>query len=246
MSATLDAAPLDEESRQALRQFFLQSSTYVMGKDAPEPEHAELATCWGEQRVLDSVIGAIATGHDQETLAIAPQFAARRSVFLGLLVRMMQSGRAALVHFVIAALEQDPSLGACRFSGKALLHFASGAGCLDVVAFLLRQGGDPNIQDRGGHTPLYCAANECASAAGPELVRILVEAGAEVNACGGVTRATPLHMAARRGFVEIAQALLDCGARVAARDSKGDTPLQRAINCRREGVAQLLRTRGRG
>jgi ankyrin repeat protein len=51
-------------------------------------------------------------------------------------------------------------------------------------------------------------------------------------------------MAARRGHVEIARALLDSGATVNARDRKGDTPLQRAINCRKDGVAKLLQERG--
>jgi ankyrin repeat protein len=79
---------------------------------------------------------------------------------------------------------------------------------------------------------------------GPEVVRALVRAGADVNACGGVARPTALHMAARRGHVEIARALLDSGAAVNARDRKGDTPLQRAINCRKNGVSQLLLERG--
>ena len=51
-------------------------------------------------------------------------------------------------------------------------------------------------------------------------------------------------MAARRGHVEIVRALLDSGAAVNAQDRKGDTPLARAINCRKSGVAQLLRERG--
>jgi ankyrin repeat protein len=103
---------------------------------------------------------------------------------------------------------------------------------------------DPNIQGRGDHTPLYCAANECASQTGPVVVRALLRAGADVNACSGVTRATALHMAARRGHVEIARALLEAGAAVNVQDRKGDTPLQRAINCRRNEVSQLLRERG--
>jgi len=44
--------------------------------------------------------------------------------------------------------------------------------------------------------------------------------------------------------VEIARALLDFGAAMEARDSKGDTPLQRAMNCRRAAVAQLLLEHG--
>jgi truncated hemoglobin YjbI len=240
MEATLDAAPLDDATRNALRDFFSRSSAYVIGRDVAESDHDELAARWREQRVLDTVIAAIAEGRDDETVALAPRFASRPSVFVGLLARMVQSGRARLVQFVIDAAESDPSLASRRFAGTTLLHFAAGAGCLEVVALLLRVGVDPNIVGRGGHTPLYCVANECASETGPEVVRALVRAGADVNAGGGVTRATALHMAARRGHVEIARTLLDSGAAVNARDYKGCTPLQRAINCRKNGVSQLL------
>jgi truncated hemoglobin YjbI len=244
MEATLEAAPVDDETREALRQFFSHSSAYVMGKESAQPKHEELAARWAEQRVLDDAIGAIATGHDDEALALAPRFASRPSVFVGLLARMVQSGRAGLIRFVIDEVERQPSLAARWFSGRTLLHLASGAGCFEVVGLLLRLGADPDTKDRGGHTPLYCVANECASDAGPQVARALVSAGADVNACGGITKATPLHMAARRGSVEIARALLDCGAAIEARDRNGTTPLQRAINCRRDGVSQLLVERG--
>src|SRR5947209_15862157 len=138
---------------------------------------------------------------NDETLVLVPRFASRPSVFVGLLARMVQSGHARLIHFVIDAAENDPSLATRRFAGTTLLHFASGAGCLEVVALLLRLGVDPNIRGRGDHTPLYCVANECASETGAEVVRLLVRAGADVNACGGVRRGTALHMAARRGHV---------------------------------------------
>ena len=244
MEATLDAAPLDDATRGAFHNFFSHSSAYITGKDAGEPDDEELAACWNEQRILDSVIAAIVEGRDDETLALAPRFASRPSVFVGLLARMTQSGRPRLIHFVINAVENDSSLPTRRFTGTTLLHFAAGAGCLEVVTLLLRFGVDPNTLGRGDHTPLYCVANECASETGAEVVRALVRAGADVNACGGVTRATALHMAARRGHVEIARALLDSGAAVLARDRKGDTPLQRAINCRKDGVSRLLLERG--
>jgi ankyrin repeat protein len=153
---------------------------------------------------------------------------------------MMQSRRDALIPFVIDAVEREPSLTTPRFAGRTLLHFASGAGCLRVVESLLRLGADANARDGGSHTPLYRVANECGSDDGPEIVRALVDAGGDVNASGGVKRTTPLHMAARRGFMGIAQALLDRGAAAGAKDIKGDTPLQRARNCRRDDVVRLL------
>jgi hypothetical protein len=243
MGAALDAGPLEEGTRKALRQFFLHGSAYVAGQESAGPEHAELAARWSEQRILDDAIGAIAAGDDPTALALAPQFAARPPVYFGLLARMAQSGRAGLIRFVIDAVNNEPSLAARRFSGRTLLHFASAAGCFEVVALSLRLGTDPNLKDRGGHTPLYCVANECSSTTGPDLVRALVRAGADVNACGGVTRATALHMAARRGYAGIAGVLLDCGAAMEAKDSKGVTPLRRAINCRRHMVARLLVSR---
>src|ERR1700676_559261 len=105
MGATLDAAPLDDATRNALRHFFSRSSAYVIGRDTAELDHEELAARWSEQRVLDSVIAAIVEGRDDETLALAPRFASRPSVFVGLLARMVQSDRARLIHFVIDAAE---------------------------------------------------------------------------------------------------------------------------------------------
>ena len=76
------------------------------------------------------------------------------------------------------------------------------------------------------------------------MVRALVRAGADVNARDGVKLCTPLHMAARRGHLEIAGALLDCGGNIEARDSVGDTPLRRAVNCNKIALASLMLARG--
>lgn len=243
MEAAVAACAVDGESREALRQFFLCSSAYVVGKDAGDPAHEELAARWTEQRTLDETLARIAAGDDDGALALAGQFMHRPAVFARLLARMAESGRAGLVRFALDAVKRDPALGAQCYGGRSLLHYAAGAGCRELVELMLRHGTDPNLLDRGGHTPLYSVANECTGESGPEVVRALVNAGAHVNACGGVTRATALHMAARRGFVEIAKALLDCGAVIDARDSKGDTPLRRAMNCRKRALAELLMAR---
>ncbi len=240
MEATLEAVPLDDPTRAALRKFFEHSSAYVIGQDTALPEHEELAWRWGDQRALDAAIAAIAVGRDQEAMALTAHFVPRPAVFAGLLARMVQSGRVSLIGFVVDAIERDTLLTTRLTGGRTLLHYAAGAGCLRVVTSLIRRGAHPGMQDSGGHPPLYRVANECALETGPDVVLALVRAGADVNASSGVTRATPLHMAARRGHVEIARALLDCGASIDARDSKGDTPRQRAINCRKDEVVRLL------
>src|SRR5438045_2387275 len=74
--------------------------------------------------------------------------------------------------------------------------------------------------------------------------RAWVRAGAAEDACAGATRCTALHMAARRGNKDVADALLDCGADIDARDRVGDTPLRRAVNCNKPDVAALLVARG--
>ena len=246
MRAALDGMSLDKNVRHALARFFVHSSSYVIGKESGEfsSEHKELVSRWKQQRKLDDAVAIIAFGDDDLAISLVRQFAARPSVFVGLAARMMKTARPAFIRLVVDSVEADPSLAIARFNGRTLLHHAASAGCIEVVSLILKSGVDPSIQDHGGHTALYRVANECWSAAGPELVRMLVEAGADVNACGGVTRATPLHMAARRGFVEIAQALIECGADIQARDTKGATPLRRAINCRRGDVASLLQTVG--
>jgi truncated hemoglobin YjbI len=244
MGATLDATCMDEPTREALRQFFDCSSAYVVGPDIGRPAHDELEVRWADQRALDAAIAAIAADGEDEAIEAAARFVSRPAVFVGLLARMVRCESARYKAFIVDAVQSDRSLTTRRFGGRTLLHYGSAAGSVAVVSALLRAGADANVRDSGGHSPLYSVANECGSAAGPDVVRALVEAGADVNAAGGVTRATPLHMAARRGHAEIARTLLDCGAAMEARDSKGDTPLQRAVNCRRAGVVRLLIERG--
>jgi hemoglobin len=120
MTATLDAAPLDDATRNALRHFFSHSSAYVIGRDAAETDHEELAARWNEQGLLDSVIAAVMEGRDDEALALAPRFASRPSVFVGLLARMVQTGRARLIRFVVEAVESDSSLATRRFGNHSL------------------------------------------------------------------------------------------------------------------------------
>lgn len=243
MDAALEATVADGGARAALREFFVGSSGFVTGRAFDGPADVELAARWRSQVGVEEFVDAVAGGQEEKALALAASIDSGRAGYVGVLARMMQSGLPALTRFVEAAVAADPALAGRRHFGKRLLHYAAGAGCVPVVAALLAAGADPNMEDGGGHSPLYCVANECGSEAGPQVVRMLVAAGADVRAREGVTGATALHMAARRGHVEIARTLLALGADARARDRKGVTPLDRAVNCRKENVAALLRGR---
>lgn len=78
---------------------------------------------------------------------------------------------------------------------------------------------------------------------GPEVVRILVDAGADpdVHNPGGET---PLHWAASSDDVDVAEALIDAGADIEAPDGSIGTPLANAVGYGCWEVARLLVARG--
>jgi hemoglobin len=262
MHAALDAASMEEPPRRALREFFARSSAYLVNQEqAPpgflyrgEPRHdpldQELLWRWEVQRGLDDAVAAVRAGDAPRAITIARSpllqtcFQRDRAVWATLLALMIESGHDALLTYIQATLGAEPALVQARYSGRMLLHGASAAGSADVVALLLRLGADPNGMDTSAHAPLYYVANACQGGAGAQVVRLLAESGAAVNAATGVTRCTALHMAARRGNAAVAAALLDRGADIEARDRRGDTPLRRAVNCGQTEMVTLLLARG--
>ncbi|HLM66465.1 MAG TPA: ankyrin repeat domain-containing protein, partial [Longimicrobium sp.] len=114
-------------------------------------------------------------------------------------------------HRLRAALDAEPS-AVTRFSsdGWTLLHLAGFFGHVDAVRLLLERGAGANAVSVNGmrNTPLH------AGVAGPaalEAARLLVGAGADVNARqhGGYTA---LHSAAQHGSIPLIDVLLDGGA----------------------------------
>ena len=255
MAQALDEAEIDQPLRSELLVFFGRSSAYVVNQgDAPPVLAAadgkistEISRRWMAQLLLDEAVAAIRNGDAKRATALAGSPALEicgRTVHCGLLALMIRSGRRELLDHARAKLTADPSLVQERSANRTLLHEAAAAGDLATVELLLSLGADPNAPDGGGHTPLYSVGNECAAEGGGKVVRALFHGGADVDAQDGVKRCTALHMAARRGNAEAAAALLDCGADLEARDSHGETPLRRAVNCDKTGLASLLLARG--
>ncbi len=254
MIRALDDVVLDDPARRALRQFFERSSAYLVNAGhAPsvaDALHPEISLRWNAQLALDEAVAAVHRGAPGHVIALVESPALKdhlenhRAVLASFLAVLIARGDATLHDYARQKLQAAPALAAERYSGRTLLHAAAAAGNIAFVELLLHLNARPGIQDDGGHTPLYAAANECATPEGAAVVRILVQAGAAVDACDGAKRCTALHMAARRGHTAIAAALLDCGAAIEARDSLGETPLRRAVNCNKAAVAALLLERG--
>ncbi|HUN32623.1 MAG TPA: ankyrin repeat domain-containing protein [Trebonia sp.] len=80
---------------------------------------------------------------------------------------------------------------------------------------------------------------------GPEIVRVLIAAGADPDDRGAEPRSeTPLHSAASSDDVEVAEVLIDGGANIHGPEGSIGTPLANAVGYACWQVARLLVARG--
>ena len=123
------------------------------------------------------------------------------------------------------------------------LHEAIERRDMRAVESLLSKGADPNGADKTGARPLYLAVKS----GSPEMVQKLIAAGADVNArderaplmwLAGINR--PLTAP----DLEIAQILIQSGARVDARGINQKTPLHQAATYNHAGLTKILIEKG--
>ena len=112
-------------------------------------------------------------------------------------------------------------------------------GDIQAVEEYLDKGGNVNLQDEPGMTPLHHAVNDDWKGSHFKMVKLLIERGANVNAIDD-THHTPLHWASNK---ETAELLIDSGANVNAKTKRtGETLLFSATHGAAQGASKSYQT----
>ena len=125
--------------------------------------------------------------------------------------------------------------------GFGVLGLAVYFGRVETAKMLLEAGAHPDTSSANEFKvrPIHSATAHRESGVSLELVRILLESGADPNVAqaGGWT---PLHAVAAHGREEIAKLLIEGGASLQARSEDGRTPLEMAQAKGHAGLETLL------
>ncbi len=145
-------------------------------------------------------------------------------------------GDCVRLHAILA--DDAMQVWAVSADGWAPLHLAAAFGGPETVKLLLSHGAHEHQVSRNPqrNQPLHAAI---ALGGSTETIRLLLDAGADVNAtqAGGFT---PLHQAAAAGKQEIVQLLLDRGAQKDSRCDQGKLPCDYARERGHVAIAELL------
>lgn len=110
------------------------------------------------------------------------------------------------------------------------------AATVDAVKALIKAGSNVNARDKTGKTPLFYIADKFA----PETVRALLDGGANINITEYESGNTPLHVATKRGKLNLIKTLLENKADVTIRNYKGWLPYDYAMASNDKDVLALF------
>ncbi|MBD1896010.1 ankyrin repeat domain-containing protein [Coleofasciculus sp. FACHB-129] len=153
------------------------------------------------------------------------------------------------VEAVKAAIEKEIDINAIGSNGETALMYAAHYVHIPVVQTLIDAGAELDIlsEEDGlgeGKTALmHVAGSFFATGKRAEVVKMLVEAGANINLKGKDGR-TALMCAAIAGYADSTQALIEAGADLDARDDDGNTAMMLAEGYRHPKIVRLLKQAG--
>lgn len=120
------------------------------------------------------------------------------------------------------------------------LHQAATYGSLEAADRLLKAGADPDARDADGNTPLHRAIDSGWSASGPDLVKRLIEGGADPDLAEDRYGRTPLNLAASLGNRDAVEPLLEAKANPHIQDHMGHTALHAAARLDKAEIVDRL------
>ncbi len=121
------------------------------------------------------------------------------------------------------------------FTGGIVMVSAARSGREPILRMSLQLGADVDVRDGNRRTPLY----EAAKYGQLEIVRLLVERGADLHAARDHPEMTPLHVAAEYGQLEAVRFLLEIGADANVENVWQQTPLSQLAWHAQENGAEI-------
>ncbi|CAJ1056556.1 protein phosphatase 1 regulatory subunit 12A isoform X1 [Xyrichtys novacula] len=165
---------------------------------------------------------------------------------------------AEMVQFLV---ESGSDINRGDNEGWTPLHAAASCGFIQIAKYLIEHGAHVGAVNSEGELPLDVATEDAmerllkaeikkqgidVDKARKEEERVMLQDAEAVLAGGGTltphqnTKATALHVAAAKGYIEVLKVLLQCGVDIDSRDIDGWTPLHAAAHWGQEEVCTLL------
>ncbi|XP_013869093.1 protein phosphatase 1 regulatory subunit 12A isoform X2 [Austrofundulus limnaeus] len=165
---------------------------------------------------------------------------------------------AEMVQFLV---ENGSDINRGDNEGWTPLHAAASCGFIQIAKYLIEHGANVGVINSEGELPLDVASEDVmerllraeikkqgidVDKARKEEERIMLQDALAVKEGGGVlrphpnTKATALHVASAKGYIEVLKVLLQTGVNVDSRDIDGWTPLHAAAHWGQEEVCALL------
>lgn len=116
------------------------------------------------------------------------------------------------------------------------LHSACANGNTTILRRLLEYKSEIEAITDKGHRPIHLAV----FSGNLDCVHELIKRNADINVATYEEKATPLHMACKKGYAKIAQLLIQHGANIHAKDLLQRTPLHSCAVSGRSDIALLL------
>ncbi|XP_069384131.1 protein phosphatase 1 regulatory subunit 12A isoform X12 [Paralichthys olivaceus] len=251
-----------KQRRQDQLQRWLGSDTDRTGPEARETSSGS-GTRRTKVRFAQGAVfmAACSAGDREEVAALLRQGADINHANIDGLTALHQAcidENAEMVQFLV---ESGSEVNRGDNEGWTPLHAAASCGFIQITKYLIEHGAHVGAVNSEGELPLDVATEDAmerllkaeikkqeidVDKARKEEERIMLQDAMAVLAGGGTltphpnTKATALHVAAAKGYIEVLKVLLQCGVDVDSRDIDSWTPLHAATHWGQEEVCTLL------